>query len=117
MNGRSASTTAEFTAATHINKIAIFIGEESGGAYHGGNGGDFASLILPNSKIVVEVPLSKYVMNSKEPMNIGRGTLPDYIVNTSMQDILELRDPQLEFALKLIKKKRMIKNNTFAYNR
>ncbi|MCG8311516.1 MAG: S41 family peptidase [Cytophagales bacterium] len=106
MNGRSASTTAEFTAAVHINKLAIFIGEESGGAYHGGNGGDFASLKLPNSKIVVNIPLSKYVMNSTEIRFTENGTLPDYEVQTYMQDILDLKDPQLEFALRLINKQK-----------
>ena len=105
MNGRSASTTAEFTAAMHINNLATFIGEESGGAYHGGNGGDFAELKLPNSKIVVNIPLVKYVMNSKEPNFIGRGTLPDFDVTSSMKDYLNLSDPQLNFALELIRKR------------
>ncbi|BFP40285.1 S41 family peptidase [Flavobacteriaceae bacterium GF1] len=103
MNGRSASTTAEFTSVLHFNKRAIFIGEESGGAYHGGHGGDFAQLRLPNTKITVQIPLSKYVMNSKETKLIGKGTLPDYPIQTTIQDILELRDSQLDFALKLLK--------------
>ncbi len=105
MNGRSASTTAEFTSATHRAGSAVFIGEESGGAYHGGNGGDFAWLRLPNTQIAVEIPLVKYVMNSNENRYQGSGTLPDYYMPTTMQDILQLRDPQLEMALKLIGEK------------
>ena len=106
MNGRSASTTSEFTAAVQAHKLATFIGEESGGAYHGGNGGDFASLKLPNTKIMVEVPLSKYVMNSMEPRYMYNGTLPDFSIATTMQDILQLKDPQLDFAIYLIEEKR-----------
>jgi len=102
MNGRSASTTAEFTAATHFNKLATFIGEESGGAYHGGHGGDMVSLKLPNSEIAVEIPLTKYVMNSSEPRFVGHGTLPDYAIRSTLQDILNLKDAQLEFTLTLI---------------
>ncbi len=106
MNGRSASTTAEFTSALHFNKGAFFIGEESGGAYHGGHGGDFAQLSLPNTKITVQIPLSKYVMNSLETRFVGRGTPPDREIHTTIQDILNLKDPQLELALKLIMEKR-----------
>ncbi|WP_299222603.1 S41 family peptidase [uncultured Aquimarina sp.] len=105
MNGRSASTTAEFTSAMHINDLAIFIGEESGGDYHGGNGGDFATLKLPNSKIEVNIPLVDYVMNSTESEYIGRGTIPDYEIRPTMQDLLDLKDVQLEFVLNLIETK------------
>lgn len=104
INGRSASTTAEFTAAAHFHKLATFIGEESGGAYHGGNGGDFAALVLPNTRIEVNIPLAKYVMNSRNTDLKGRGTLPDYPVPTTIRDILALKDPQLEFALQLIQR-------------
>ena len=104
MNGRSASTTAEFTAAVHFNNLATFIGEESGGAYHGGHGGDFAALSLPNTSIEVQIPLAKYVMNSKEDRFVERGTIPDYVIQSTIQDILNLKDAQLEFTLTLIKK-------------
>ncbi len=102
MDGRSASTTAEFTAATHFHGLATFIGEESGGAYHGGNGGDFATLTLPHTRIDVVIPLAKYVMNSRNTTLTGRGTLPDYPVAGTIADVLSLQDPQLAFALKLI---------------
>ncbi|MEM7552344.1 MAG: S41 family peptidase [Bacteroidota bacterium] len=102
MNGRSASTAAEFTSAMHMNDLATFIGEESGGDYHGGNGGDFATLKLPNSKIEINIPLVDYVMNSTESKFIGKGTMPDYEIRPTMQDHLDLKDVQLEFTLKLI---------------
>ena len=102
MNGRSASAASEFTAAVHFNRLATFVGEESGGAYNGGNGGDFAQFLLPNSKINVQIPVSRYVMNSSETKYLGRGTIPDYKVTRSIEDVLIGRDPQLEFVLQLI---------------
>jgi hypothetical protein len=53
INGGSASTTAEFTAVAHSNKLGIFIDTETGGAYEGGNGGSFLHFKLPNSCIAV----------------------------------------------------------------
>jgi hypothetical protein len=97
------STTAEFTAATHYNKLATFVGEESGGAYEGGNGADFVSVILPNTQLFVNIPLAKYVMATSGELK-GRGTIPHYQVKRTVKDWLELRDPQLEFVLKLINK-------------
>ena len=106
MNGRSASTTAEFTAAAHFHQLATFVGEESGGAYNGGNGGDFAQFLLPHSQINVQIPLARYVMNSSETRFLGRGTLPDYEIHRSIQDVLVGRDPQLEFVLELIEEQK-----------
>lgn len=102
MNGKSMSTTAEFTAAAHYNKLATFIGEESGGAYCGGNGGDFATITLPHTGLSLNLPLSKYVMAIPSHRCDGHGTMPDYPIRRETKDWLDLRDPQMEFALKLI---------------
>ncbi|MEO0341534.1 MAG: S41 family peptidase, partial [Bacteroidota bacterium] len=103
MNGRSASTTAEFLAAAHRQQLATFIGEESGGAYHGGNGGDFVQLYLPNSRLQVQIPLSKYVMNSSVVKYRGQGTLPDFKIRPTMDAFYNFTDPELEQALELIR--------------
>jgi len=104
INGGSASTTAEFTAVAHSNKLGIFIGTETGGAYEGGNGGSFLHFKLPNSGIAVGTPLLYYNNAVNTPVRKGRGTLPDYEVNSTIEDILQGRDPQLEFALRLVRK-------------
>lgn len=104
MDGGSMSTTAEFTAATHYNKLATFIGEESGGAYEGGNGADFTSITLPHTRLFVNIPLAKYVMATSSKQK-GRGTIPDHQVSRKVKDWYELRDPHLELTLELIKRK------------
>ncbi|MCK8491400.1 S41 family peptidase [Spirosoma sp. RP8] len=103
MNGQSASTTSEFLAVAHANKVGVFIGEESGGAYEGGNGGSFITLELPHSKIQVGTPLVYYNMAVGKTDARGRGTLPDYTVPISLKNILEHTDDQLDFVKKLIR--------------
>jgi hypothetical protein len=105
MSGKSMSTTAEFTAATHYNNLATFIGEESGGAYEGGNGADFLAVTLPHTRLAMNIPLAKYVMATSADKHRGRGTMPHYEIRKTVKDWYELRDPQLEFALKLIREK------------
>ena len=80
VNHRSASTTSEFVAVCKSNKVGILVGEESGGAYEGGNGASFITITLPHSKISVSTPLM-YYQNAVVPAALkGRGTIPDYEV-------------------------------------
>jgi C-terminal processing protease CtpA/Prc len=106
INGRSASTTAEFTAAAHTQKIGLMIGEESGGAYEGGNGGSFLHFELPHSKIKIGSPLLYYDNAVNPPAQKGRGTLPDYEVPNNYNDLFKGIDTQLNFILELIRKNR-----------
>ena len=101
----SFSTTAEFTAAAHYNKSGVFVGEESAGAYDGGNGGNFIHLELPNSKISVGTPLVYYQMNIGGTNQKGRGTIPDYTIPITLDDLMNHTDSQLEFVKKLIQGK------------
>ncbi|QIP12086.1 peptidase S41 [Spirosoma aureum] len=103
MNGRSGSTTSEFLAVAHANRIGTFVGEESGGAYEGGNGGSFVHLELPHSRIYVGTPLVYYNNAVGKPTQTGRGTMPDYDVPISIDTILNHTDNQLEFIKKLIR--------------
>ncbi|QDK82997.1 peptidase S41 [Spirosoma sp. KCTC 42546] len=103
MNGRSASTASEFLAVAHANKVGVFIGEESGGAYEGGNGGSFVHLELPHSKIYVGTPLVYYNNAVGDIATKGRGTMPDYEVSIRIDDVLTHTSSILEFVKKLIR--------------
>jgi len=105
-NGGSASTTGEFIAYTKSAHLATIIGEETGSAYEGGNGGTFLHFDLPHSKISVGTPLLFYENEVTPPSQKGRGTLPDFIVPNTMNDILKGYDTQLQFTLNLIKQSR-----------
>jgi hypothetical protein len=103
MNGYSGSATAEFLAVAHANRVGVFVGEESGGAYEGGNGGNFITLTLPHSGIEVSTPLVHYHNAVGTPPRPGRGTPPDHEVPLSIEDILQHRDGPLEYVKKLIR--------------
>ncbi|MEM6379996.1 MAG: S41 family peptidase, partial [Bacteroidota bacterium] len=103
MNGNSNSTTSEFVAMAQQLKVAIFIGEEAGGAAVGGNGGSFIRYTLPNSGIYVQVPLVYYNNAVSTEVNIGRGALPDYMVQLTLADFLTNRDTVMEYAFDLIR--------------
>ena len=105
MDERSQSTTAEFLAVAKYNAIGIFVGEESGGAYQGGNGGTFIQMTLPNSKIQIGSPLVYYQNAVGLGVPKGRGTIPDYQVSFKLEDLRTGYGRQLEFVKGLIKSK------------
>ncbi|RYF74500.1 MAG: peptidase S41, partial [Cytophagaceae bacterium] len=102
MDGRSASTASEFLAVAHANNVGVFVGEESGGAYEGGNGSSFITLELPKSGIQVTTPLVYYRNAVPEPTQKGRGTMPDHTVPIPITDILNHTDSQRDRVKELI---------------
>ncbi len=105
-NGATGSTTAEFTAVAHHLKVGTFIGEETGGNYTGGNGAEYVGLTLPVTKMHLNIPLVYYRNAVDEPKEKGRGTIPDYEVSYTLQDLLTGVDTQLEFVYRLIEGKK-----------
>ncbi|MBC7922111.1 MAG: peptidase S41 [Ferruginibacter sp.] len=103
MNGHSGSTTSEFLAVAHANRVGVLVGEESGGAYEGGNGGSFINLKLPHSGIEVTTPLVYYDNAVGEPHQKGRGTMPNHTVSFTLDNLLKNTDDQLDFVKKLIR--------------
>lgn len=104
INGGTGSSASEFTAVAYSHRLGTFIGEESGGAYEGDNGGSFLHFELPNSGISIGSVLI-YYNNGVKPRELkGRGVIPDYPVETTLDDLLEAKDPVMAFALELIKK-------------
>ena len=100
MNGGSFSTTCEFLSNLHSRKRATFIGEEAAGGYYGNTSGRVPTVILPNSKVAVRVPLQTYYLAVKggDPR---RSILPDVEVKPALQDLLAGSDPVMGKALEL----------------
>ncbi|HEV7230838.1 MAG TPA: S41 family peptidase [Bacteroidia bacterium] len=105
INGESFSATTEFAAVADFHKRAVFVGEETGGAYQGNNSGLEIMLTLPNSGVRVRIPLMKYICAVGNNHKSGRGIMPDYTVLPSIDDILKGVDTEKEFTLDLIRKK------------
>ncbi len=97
------SSCADVAAILSYNKKASFVGQETGGGYQGNNSG-----MIPDSKIqpfnfTLTVPLQKYFNYVDTSKNIGRGTMPDYPINLTIDDILKGNDKELKTTIDLIK--------------
>ena len=82
-----------------------FIGEEPGDDFNAGvgSGGTAATIVLPNSKIKVNIPL---LGGGDVPYaNKEKVTIPDYKVIPTAQDLTMGNDAELNFTVDLIKKK------------
>jgi hypothetical protein len=101
IDGGCGSSTTEFAAVAHTNDRGVFVGEETGGRYYGNNSGTMPTLILPNTGIVVIVPLFQFVM-AVPALADDRGILPDYAVTPTPEDFAAGVDTELVFALDLI---------------
>ncbi len=100
LNAASASATGEFLGLVKSYTNAIFIGEEAGGNPSAITANDLLSLNLPNSAINVTIPAIRTVMNLRFE-NDGHGVRPDYEIIPTIEDLLQKRDPVLEFAYSL----------------
>ncbi len=105
INGKSFSTTAEFCSIAKSNKRGKFVGEETGGGYYGNTSGERITIVLPNSKIKINIPLDKYVMAVQKAKYKDRGIIPEYTIVPTINDVIINKDVQLNFALKLAKEK------------
>lgn len=101
-NGFCMSSCADAVAILKYNNKAIVIGEETGGGYQGNNSGLMPESVLLPFNFSVTVPLQKYVNYVDASKNIGRGTIPDYLIDFSLKDIIEKKDKTKDFVIDLI---------------
>jgi hypothetical protein len=104
MNGGSFSTTAEFLSLAHYHRRATFIGEESGGGYYGNSSGVVAALALPNTKLVIYVPLVTYYLAVSDYNAAAHGVFPDYPISYTIEELLAEKDKELTLALELARR-------------
>ncbi|HEY2349412.1 MAG TPA: S41 family peptidase [Puia sp.] len=103
INGFCMSSCADVAAVLSYHKKAVFIGQETGGGYQGNNSG-----MIPQTKVdpfgfELTVPLQKFYNYVDSTKDIGRGTMPDYPVNLTIQEILNGNDAEMKFVIDLIK--------------
>ena len=100
-NGGSFSTTCEFLAKMKAGKNATLVGEECGGGFSGNTSGPGPLLVLPNSKLQLQIHLLGYYMAVGHEQDPRRGVLPDVDVRYKIDDILTGRDLEMKVAEKL----------------
>jgi hypothetical protein len=97
------SSCANVAAILSYHKKALFIDEETSGAYEGNNSGMLPQMKVPLLNFIVTVPLQKYFNYVDLSKNSGRGTIPDYPIILSVKDLMKGNDKALNFTLELIK--------------
>lgn len=105
IDGMSFSTTAQFSSMVASNKLATFIGEESGGTYNGCTAGRICYLVLPNTKLRVNIPQIRYLMSSASEDNKGYGVIPNHLIKPTFEDVLSEKDKVMELTIGLIQEK------------
>lgn len=104
MNGGSFSTTAEVISQLRSRGRAEFVGQEAGGAYDGNNSGTIARVVLPNTRLVLQVPLMSYYLAVRGGPDNSRGVAPDHPVEYSVADYLTNADREMALALELARR-------------
>jgi len=104
INGNSFSASSILSSQLDGTNRAVFVGEETGGAYNGTVAGKSKGYILPNTKVKVSIGLLH--INTKYKTEVdGYGIKPDVKIIPTYQDRLNGIDPELEWVLKDIQAK------------
>jgi hypothetical protein len=101
INGFCMSSCADVIAVLSYNKKAIFIGEETGGAYEGNNSGMIPETSVDPFHFNLTVPLQKFYNAVDLSNRQGRGVLPDYPVNPDINDIIGGEDQYVKKLMEL----------------
>lgn len=104
INGSSFSASSIISSKIKNDKRGILVGEETGGANDGSVAGRYSTEILPNSKIKLPIGLM-LIKGNIEPTNTMKGVTPDVEIIPTLQEILQKKDPELDWILKDIKAK------------
>lgn len=96
INGASFSASSIITAKLKNDKRAILVGEETGGANDGTVAGFYSYQKLPNSEIRFPIGLL-LVQPNIDFSDSKKGVVPDIHINETMQDIIDKKDPQLDW--------------------
>lgn len=107
-NGNSRSCATIFPAVLVRNRRGVSVGRETGSAYHYITALQTAHVCLPNSLLVVSIPMEKVVFDTtvcaRTPW--GRGLLPDYELPLTFREVTMGDDGEtdvmLDYALQLI---------------
>lgn len=108
VNGATGSAASVFATLIRVNrKDAVFVGEECGGDMEGPVSGSGTDITLPNTKIRVDIPWIKRVVNLNGYKNTkGHGIQPDYDVTPSVKDFTNNVDTELDFVISLIENRK-----------
>ncbi len=103
MDGGSYSATTFTLALLYDMGIGTFIGQPPGGANWGSFASTWNDFKLPNSKIVVHMPLFKLTHRLPNQRSKSFVLTPDFEVDQGFGDFMNRKDSMIDFTLDLIK--------------
>lgn len=106
IGGNTFSAASAFALSAKNAKNITLIGEETGGGYYFHTAQYSALYELPHSKIMIRMPfvkIDKYIIDNTVPK--GSGIFPDKEIRLSVKDLISGVDSQLDYVVKLIRKK------------
>ncbi|SFZ94547.1 Peptidase family S41 [Flaviramulus basaltis] len=98
INGNSFSASSLISTHLKANKKAIFVGEETGGAYNGTVAGIYKIYELPETKLKIRMGLMQIEAPQKQNPD-GYGIKPDIKIIPTVEDRKMNRDTELEWIL------------------
>lgn len=98
INGGSFSASSIISSNLKGPKRAVFVGEETGGAYNGCIAGRMPTFTLPESKLRIHFGLSLVCPYYKTEV-AGHGIFPDIEVSPTVEDRIKGNDPELNWVL------------------
>jgi hypothetical protein len=101
INGDCFSACAEVASSMQFHKKATFIGEEVGGGYYGNTSGIPYDVYLSHTKIVLVLPVVAYYLSVRGYPSADQGVMPDYPVQSTIQDLLAGKDNEMTMALSI----------------
>ena len=102
VNGKSFSMSGVASTYLKYKSHAIVIGEETGGNIAGSNAVISGHITLPNSKVQVFIPMY-YIYHNTRGINTGHGLMPDYQTHYTIDDLLLVRDLDMNKVKELVK--------------
>ena len=100
-SGYSFSATTLFINAVKGQPGVTVVGEETGGGAYGNSAWEIPTVVLPNTRIRLKIPLFRMVMDKSLP-NSGRGIFPDVEVNATPESIRLNYDNKMRVTQSLI---------------
>ncbi|MDQ1161710.1 C-terminal processing protease CtpA/Prc [Chryseobacterium sp. SORGH_AS 447] len=105
INGGSFSASSILTAKMKNDKRAVLVGEETGGANDGTVAGFYSYQTLPNSNI--DLPIGVLLVQPNITFTgTQKGVVPDVTIPETIQDVLDKKDPELDWVMKEIEKEK-----------
>lgn len=100
----SYSAASIFAGLVHKYRRGYIIGRETGNPYHQMYVGNYAHVRLPNTNVLLRLPLIKLLLAREDDASIpwGRGVLPNFTIDLTANELVFEQDPFFDIGLQLI---------------